>query len=251
MLRSAVRDRLIGFNPCDGVRLPPVRRKDTDDQVVTPDELVNKLLPATPDQYRALVALAGGTGLRWGECTGLCWDAIDLAAATLRVVRVAEEVAGHVRLKPYPKSRAGRRSVPIPGFAMQLLTEHARAFGSGDAGLVFTTSTGRPVRRGTFRSRVWKPSLRRAGLPVELRFHDLRHSYATWLVSDGVPINDVAKIMGHEQNLNHAQPLHPLDNRAGSASAGVLRCLFAAFDLGRRPGYRKGALGRGLLSWCH
>jgi hypothetical protein len=38
-----------------------------------------------------------------------------------------------------------------------------------------------------------------AGLPIALRFHDLRHSYATWLVFDGVPINDVAKIMGHEQ----------------------------------------------------
>jgi len=34
---------------------------------------------------------------------------------------------------------------------------------------------------------------------MSLRFHDLRHSYATWLVSDGVPINDVAKVMGHEQ----------------------------------------------------
>ncbi|PSK66868.1 Tyrosine recombinase XerD [Micromonospora sp. MH33] len=46
---------------------------------------------------------------------------------------------------------------------------------------------------------VWKPSLQRAGLPAALRFHDLRHSYASWLVSDGVPINDVAKVMGHEQ----------------------------------------------------
>ncbi|MFE7872755.1 tyrosine-type recombinase/integrase [Micromonospora humida] len=36
-------------------------------------------------------------------------------------------------------------------------------------------------------------------MPFGLRFHDLRHSYATWLVSDGVPINDVAKVMGHEQ----------------------------------------------------
>ncbi|MFI2650165.1 tyrosine-type recombinase/integrase [Micromonospora fulviviridis] len=35
---------------------------------------------------------------------------------------------------------------------------------------------------------VWKPSLQRAGLPAAPRFHDLRHSYATWLVSDGVPI---------------------------------------------------------------
>ena len=46
---------------------------------------------------------------------------------------------------------------------------------------------------------MWKPSLLRAGLAGNLRFHDLRHSYATWLVSDGVPINDVARVMGHER----------------------------------------------------
>lgn len=64
---------------------------------------------------------------------------------------------------------------------------------------MFVAKTGAALRRGTFRARVWKPSLERAGLPSTLRFHDLRHSYATWLVSDGVPINDVAKVMGHEQ----------------------------------------------------
>jgi integrase len=199
VLRSAMRDRLIGFNPCEGVRLPPRRRKDTDDRIVTREELLAKLLPVVPGRYRAVVALAGGTGLRWGECAGLCWDAVDLVAGVVRVVRVAEEISGHVTLKPYPKSRAGRRTVPLPRFTVEALTRHRRVFGNDDETLVFTARTGQPLKRGTFRARVWKPSLRRAGLPVALRFHDLRHSYATWLVSDGVPINDVAKIMGHEQ----------------------------------------------------
>jgi integrase len=100
------------------------RRKDTDDQVITQHELVTQLLPAVPDRYRALVGLAGGTGLRWGECASLRWDALDLAARTLRVVRVAVEVSGRVTDKPYPKSRAGRRVVPLPGFVVELLTEH-------------------------------------------------------------------------------------------------------------------------------
>jgi len=198
-LRSAMRDRLIGFNPCEGVRLPPRRRKDTDDRIVTREELLGKLLPAVPDRYRAVVALAGGTGLRWGECAGLCWDAVDLVAGAVRVVRVAEEISGHVTLKPYPKSRAGRRTVPLPRFTVDALTRHRQGFGNAGEDLIFTASTGQPLKRGTFRARVWKPSLQRAGLPAALRFHDLRHSYATWLVSDGVPINDVARIMGHEQ----------------------------------------------------
>jgi integrase len=198
VLRSAVRDRLIGFNPCEGVKLLRRRRKDTDDQTISREQLA-ALLPATPDRYRTLVALAAGTGLRWGESVGLRWDAIDLAAGVVRVVRVAEEVSGHVRLKPYPKSRAGRRTVPLPPFVMEALRVHARDYPAGEDGLVFVTRTGEPLKRGTFRSRVWKPSLTRAKLPYTLRFHDLRHSYATWLVSDGVPINDVAKVMGHEQ----------------------------------------------------
>jgi hypothetical protein len=64
--------------------------------------------------------------------------------------------------------------------------------------LMFLRTPCGPVGRTGFRSRVWKPAVRAAGLPDHLRFHDLRHSYATWLVSDGVPPNIVQRIMGHE-----------------------------------------------------
>jgi integrase len=157
----------------------------------------------------------------------LRWDAIDLGEGVVSVIRVAEEISGHVRLKPYPKSKAGRRTVPIPPFALELLRTHQMAFPIGDEGLVFVASTGAALCRGTFRARVWKPSLARAGLPMSLRFHDLRHSYATWLVSDGVPINDVAKVMGHEQTsttLNrYTHPTRDRDRR--------VLATFAAFSL--------------------
>jgi integrase len=268
VLRTAVRDRLIGHNPCEGVRLTRRRRKDTDDQVITQHELITQLLPAVPDRYRALVGLAGGTGLRWGECAGLRWDAVDLAARTVRVVRVAVEVSGHVTDKPYPKSRAGRRIVPLPGFVVDLLTEHKRRYPPGAGGLVFTSRSGAVVRRTTFRAKVWRPSLVRAGLlgkvveigehkfmthwqdgagcewskefttgreAIEhivrhahggLRFHDLRHSYATWLVSAGVPINDVSAVMGHEQTSTtldrYTHPSQDRDQRVRSVFADFL-----------------------------
>ena len=152
---------------------------------------------------------------------------IDLVGGTVSVIRVAEEVSGHVRLKPYPKSRAGRRTVPLPPFVVDLLKVHARDFTTGVDGLVFVAKTGEALKRGTFRARVWKPSLDRAGLPASLRYHDLRHSYATWLVSDGVPINDVAKVMGHEQTSTtldrYTHPTRDRDRR-------VLRA-FDAFSL--------------------
>jgi integrase len=268
VLRTAVRDRLLGHNPCEGVRLTRRRRKDTDDQVIIQQELITQLLPAVPPRYRALVGLAGGTGLRWGECAGLRWDALDLTAGTVRVVRVAVEVSGHVTDKAYPKSRAGRRIVPLPRFIIDLLTEHQCRYPPGAAGLVFTSRSGAAVRRTTFRAKVWRPSLVRAGLlgkivevgprkimaqwhdgesrecsqqfPTAreatdhlvkhahggLRFHDLRHSYATWLVSAGVPINDVSAVMGHEQTSTtldrYTHPSQDRDQRVRSVFADFL-----------------------------
>jgi integrase len=244
VMRAAVRDRLIAFSPCEGIQLPRDRRKDDDDRVITRAQLLGDLLPAVPVRYRALVALAGGTGMRWGECTGLRWDAVDLDAQEVHVIRVAVEINGHVSIRPYPKSKRSRRSIPLPPFAVQLLKEHAERYPAGPAGDVFRNAAGGPLRRGLFRQRIWRPSLVRAGLlgkvvelgegedrrylgmwtgsdgleeqaefPTEreavehvarragagLRFHDLRHSYATWLVSNRVPINDAQRVMGHEQ----------------------------------------------------
>ena len=194
ILRSAVQARLLAINPCDGVRLPPKRRGRAGD--AQPRGVTGKLLPEIPDRYRALVATSAYTGLRWGECVGLYWKMIHLDSRRLRVVRVLAEVSGQITVKPFPKSRAGRRTVPLPAALAAMLVEHGQTYPSPQ--LVFTNSIGGPVGRTSFRTRIWKPAIKRAGLPARLRFHDLRHSYATWLVSDGVPPNIVQRIMGHE-----------------------------------------------------
>jgi integrase len=273
VLRTAVRDRIIGFNPCEGVTMPRRRRKDSDDRTIARDTFVRQLLPAIPPRYRALVALAGGTGLRWGECIGLRHDALDLGAKLVHIRRVVIEVNGSVASKPYPKSDSGRRSVPLPAFAVAALTRHVCRYPASLSGEIFTNEAGGPLRRSTFRRRVWRPALVRSGLlgkVVEeghkqlratwldrtgceqtavfrtepeavnevvrncvggLRFHDLRHSYATWLVSDGVPINDTQRLLGHSRPsttldlYTHAQ--RQLDRRVGE--------LFADFSLTPDP----------------
>jgi integrase len=240
VLRSAVRNRLIPYNPCEDVTLPRRRKHDHDDRVITRDQLSGDLLPAVPARYRMLVATTAWTGLRWGEAVGLQSDALDLAGGTLRVIRTVVEVSGNTHYKPYPKTGAGRRTVPLPRWLVPQLRDHVARYGLGERGLVFPNAVGKPLRRTLFRSRIWRPSLVRAGLlgSVEhtgsheftgrwvddegrantlvretyaaavkavasaagtgLRFHDLRHSYATWLVDDGVPPNMVQRVMGHE-----------------------------------------------------
>lgn len=242
VMRSAVRNRLITANPGEGVRLPQVRRRDTDERIISRPEFQSALLPAVPARHRALVATAGGTGLRWGEVAGLRLDALDLDRPALSVVRTVIEVNGNTSFKPFPKSSAGRRTVPLPSWLVPMIREHLAQWPNDSRWPVFANELGGAHRRTSFRTRVWRPSLVRAGLlgavrlteggsflaewtddtdekyseelPTYaaavgqvvkhqaggLRFHDLRHSYATWLVDDGVPPNMVQRVMGHERS---------------------------------------------------
>jgi integrase len=241
VLRSAVRNRLIPFNPAADVRLPKARRRDTDDRVISRAHLLDRLLPAVPPRHRAIVATAAGTGLRWGEAAGLRPDALDLRAGRLAVIRTVIEVGGNTTFKPFPKSRAGRRTIPLPSWLPPIIRNHLDRWPGPASAPVFANEVGAPLRRTIFRSRIWRPSLVRAGLlgavvahddgfearwadeqgddhnaqfrshagavahvarhqAGGLRFHDLRHSYATWLVDDGVPPNMVQRVMGHERS---------------------------------------------------
>ena len=196
--------------------------------------------PLTPSATAPSVATTGWAGLRWGESAALRTDALDLDAGRLRVIRTVVEVSGNTAFKPYPKTGAGRRTVPLPAWLVPIVREHIDRYGLDEHGFVFPNAVGRPLRRTLFRSRVWRPALVRAGLLGKvreldghrfegrwtdddgvtdtapfasydeavkavaarsgsaLRFHDLRHSYATWLVDDGVPPNMVQRVMGHE-----------------------------------------------------
>lgn len=238
IMSAAVRSRVIAVNPCEGVRLP-ARRRRTGEPKLSQADLRERLLPAVPEWHRPLVAVAAGSGLRWGECLGLRWANVDLESNTLTVDRVVIEVSGSVWDKPYPKTARSRRVVPLVPFVRAELLRIRAQRPSAAQDRVLTNRTGRPMLRSNFRRQVWRPALVRAGLlgkiehvspdqwralwavgdeelaqefPSEaaavahvaktaeggLRFHDLRHCYATWLVSSGVPVNVVQAIMGHE-----------------------------------------------------
>ncbi|MGC1213662.1 MAG: tyrosine-type recombinase/integrase [Micromonospora sp.] len=166
ILRTAVQARLIGTNPAEGVKLPRDRSRDVKPVTISRKDFFGKLLPSVPPRHRAIVCAAAGAGLRWGECAGLTWSSVDLDRAVLRVVQVAGETHGGILLRPYPKTRAGVRTVPLPAF---LLAQLRALLPSDDVtpdprSLVFRDRVGRPLRRSNFCRRVWLPSLVRAGL---------------------------------------------------------------------------------------
>lgn len=118
---AAVRSRLLVANPCKGLTLPTGHRLVDTMVILTRSEYAERLLPAVPVQHRGIVSAAAGCGLRWGECAGLPWSAVDLGLAELRVRQVAVEVSGRLEIRAYPKSRAGVRTLPMPTFLVEML----------------------------------------------------------------------------------------------------------------------------------
>lgn len=199
---QAVRWGLIGRNPCDGA--DPPRARPSEMRVLTREQAA-AFLDATRDhRYHALYVLALSTGMRQGELLGLSWDAVDLDAGKLVVQRALQRqrVAGLVFVEP--KTKRSRRTVLLSQRAIAALREQrARQLearlkaGSEwrDQGLVFSNPTGGPLDPSEV-TRVFQRLLAEKELPV-IRFHDLRHTAATLLLTQGVHPKVVSEMLGH------------------------------------------------------
>ena len=88
------------------------------------------------------MATAAGAGLRWGEAAGLRADALDLDGGELQVVRTVVEVSGHTSFKAFPKSAAGRRTVPLPPWLVTIIREHLDRWPSATDAPVFANVRG-------------------------------------------------------------------------------------------------------------
>jgi integrase len=142
--------------------------------------------------------------MRQGELLGLGWEDVDLEASTVRVKRTLTLARGGPRLTE-PKTPRSRRSIRLTTGAVDTLERHrerqeAEGAAAGDTwnawDLVFCTRRGTPIRRDNLHDKHWKPLLRRSGLP-DIRFHDLRHTCATLLLTKGVHPKIVSEMLGH------------------------------------------------------
>lgn len=193
VMRAAVDDRVITRNPCVRIKLPKVERR-----LVVPmsvDE-VGALRDAMPARYRAVVTLAAGTGLRVSECLGLTVDRVDFLRRTVRVDRQLIMAGGDAPTFGPPKTAASVRTVPLPDVVGAALAEHLATFPAGDEGLIFTTERGGPVRRTKFWDS-WRAAVESAGMDEGLRFHELRHFYASLLIRFGESVKVVQERLGH------------------------------------------------------
>ena len=194
MLGHAVEWGYLARNPAVGVRRPrDDRRSEERIRVLSPDE-IRRLLEAADSSFtRTLLLTALGPGLRRGELLALTWADLDWEEARLWVRRsVAKD--GTMR---QPKSRSSVRAVVlIPSLASALGSLRAASRFQEPSDLVFPSELGTPLDGDNMVRRHLKPTLRAAGLP-DLRFHDLRHCYATLLIRQGAHLRFIADQLGH------------------------------------------------------
>jgi integrase len=196
ILRAAVDDGHLAKTPCVRIALPEMPPKRL---AVFSDTQVAALVEAVYPQHRTLLMLALGTGLRQGELLGVTLDALDLDAGVLRVERqlVTPPGKGRPHLTPLLKTKASRRVLPLPQFVIEALHEHLATYGTGADGLLFPNPKGTGWRRGSFNDSVWKPLLRRAGLPSGFGMHALRHTYASSLIAQNLHPKVIQERLGH------------------------------------------------------
>jgi integrase len=181
VLDYAIRDGNLRINPCLDVDLPSAQSPE--------------MLFLTGAQVRTL---ASAIDERWAALAALRTSSLDLRRGTVRVTASASIVRGR-RVEGPPKSRAGRRSVIVNRALCDSLRGHLGDRLLDRDALVFTEAAGTPLKFGSFYSQRFKPAVRDV-LPEHLhglRFHDLRHTYASLLVEQGAHPKEMAELMGH------------------------------------------------------
>jgi len=203
-LDQAVRWGLVPRNVCDAVSLPKQARHEI--QPLNEEQARRLLVSARGHSLEGMITLAVTTGMRSGELLALKWRDINLDNRSLHIQRSMGYIPGKGYLEFETKTPKSRRKIVLPPFVCEALKQHrtrqleARLIAGErwqDRDLVFCNMYGGYFDPAHLRQRFDK-LLKEAGLP-DVRFHDLRHSTATILLSIGVPAKVVQEILGHGQ----------------------------------------------------
>ncbi len=238
-LNHACRLKLIPSNPAAAVPKPGEPKREM--LCLTPDQFRHLLASSRGRVVYPLLAVALGTGCRQGEILALAWDDIDLQKGTLTVRRCLSETRQGFVLKE-PKTAASRRTVTLPAFVLEALVEHKAAMLKGGllTAPVFCSRTGNHLFKRNLLRAFWAAikgaNAQAAKLPPEeakaktipdgLRFHDLRHTSASLLLSQGQSLRAVSQRLGHS---NPALTLkvyaHCLPSDDAQLAAGLYRMM--------------------------
>jgi integrase len=222
-LNQAVDDGLIPSNPASRVK-KAVKREQAPMRSLSQEGATTLLQAAVGTRDEALLTLALRTGMRQGELAALRWEDVDLAgkpsitvsrsADTRTKTRVSTTKTGKER-----KIHIGPRTVEVlKAHRARQLEERMAASSWADHGLVFPNTKGK-IRRRDSVMRSLRHLLKEARLPVEVRFHDLRHTAGTLALRQGVPLHTVSRMLGHsDPAMTLRRYAHVLDDMRDDAT---------------------------------
>jgi integrase len=197
LLRTAVEEGVIRHDPTAGVRVSRVSTENdepTDSHVEAfaySEEELARFMQELPDRWRLFGRFLAQTGLRVSEATALRWQDVDFANGRVKVTRRL-----YLGAFAPPKSRYGRRSVPMnPHLVQDLWEARKTALSSADEAPLFTSSSGGYLDYSNVYNRILAPAQRRAG--VKTGAHALRHTCATMLFNSGWNAKQVQVFLGH------------------------------------------------------
>ncbi len=192
------------------VKTKPMRTNRTSIMVLTRDEAMRLLSAAKDFDMVAwiVIVIALGTGMRLSEIFGLNWNCIDFTAKKLYVEQSAIKTSHGTVIQNELKTDGSRREIPLPNFVINDLKEYKlwqdnfyKLKNTGlyvDEGYLITNQFGKIRHSASFSYHIFKKILLpKAGISQEVRFHDLRHTHATWLLASGVNVKVVSERLGH------------------------------------------------------
>ena len=186
----AMEQNLVSKNPTQGCALPKVEHKEM--KTLTADQLSAFFQEARDSGVYELYYLDLATGLRRGELLGLKWADVDLDRGVLKIQRAISRQNGKVVEAPL-KTKNAYRTLPLSADAISVLKMQKCKVGNSE--WVFPSPTGGPMSPDSVLHMLQRV-LKRAGLP-RIRFHDLRHTFATMALQNGVDVKTVSSMLGH------------------------------------------------------
>ena len=190
-LEQAKKEKLITDNPAKGCKLPKIEKKEM--KVLLPEQIGAYLQEANRRGLLPAYYLELTSGLRRGELLALLWTDLDVENMTISVTKQVNRINGQLKVSQ-PKTSNSIRTIPIPKQAVDLLIlEHEK---HPDSPYMFPSpKTGTMYDPDSFRH-THEKILAAAGIE-HIRFHDLRHTFATLSLQNGVDVKTLSNTLGH------------------------------------------------------
>lgn len=190
-LEQAVREGILTKNPTIDCKPPKLEKREM--RVIQPEQVSAYLRAAADRNVLPMFYLELTSGLRKGELLALLWSDLDIEKCSISVTKAVSRREGELEVTP-PKTRHSIRNIVIPRQAVDLLLqEHSL---HPDNPYMFPSPVTGTMYNPDAVGRIHKKILKDAGLE-DCRFHDLRHTFATLAIQNGVDIKTLSGILGH------------------------------------------------------